>query len=71
VDVTVTVLHLVRTDTAPPAAAVAATDWIVYRTASGGAWRLRAHGHPPLPSGPLDHADLARLVLAADRTVTW
>jgi hypothetical protein len=69
--VDVILLHLVRSDTSPPGAAVAATDWIVYRTAIGGAWRLLAHGHPPLPPGPIDHAALARLVLAADRTVTW
>lgn len=63
------ILHLVRTGAAPTAA-VADTDWIVYRTPDS-AWRLDPHGAPPCPAGPIDHAALATLVLAADRVVTW
>ena len=61
-------LHLARTSP-PPAAALDPGDWIATR--DGGRWRLEPHGAPPLPPGPLDHAGLARLVLAAARTVAW
>lgn len=64
-----TILHLVRAATVPPAA-LADPDWIVYRTPGAG-WRLDPHGAPPRPAGPIDHAALADLVLAADRVVTW
>ena len=62
-------LHLVRTPVEPPAAAVADDDWIVYRQSDR--WHLADRGAPPVPAGPVDHAQLATLVLAADRTVTW
>ena len=62
------ILHLVR-DAAPPAAAVADGDWIVYRDREQ--WRLDAHGAPPLPPGTVDHGQLVQLVLAADRVITW
>jgi hypothetical protein len=61
-------LHLVRAGT-PLAAAIAARDWIVYRDATG--WRLEPHGAPPVPAGPIDHGQLAHLVLTAARTVVW
>jgi hypothetical protein len=61
-------LHLVRT-TPPPPAAIAPTDWVAHRAPTG--WHLATHGDPPLPPGPLDHAGLATLVLAAARTITW
>jgi hypothetical protein len=64
-------LHLVRAPATPPPAAVAETDWIVYRHSDR--WHLADRGAPapPVPAGPIDHAQLAHLVLAADRTVTW
>ena len=61
-------LHLVRT-TPPPPAAIAPADWVAHRDATG--WHLAAHGDPPGSPGPLDHAGLAALVLAAARTITW
>jgi hypothetical protein len=69
VDVTDPILHLIRTADRPPAGAVADGDWIVYRQSDR--WRLDAHGDPPIPTGPVDHAQLAHLVLAAGRTLTW
>ena len=60
-----TVLHLVRA--APPAGAVAERDWVVYLQTM----ELAAHGAPPAPPGPLDHAQLVALLFAADLVITW
>jgi hypothetical protein len=62
-------LHLVRGPATPPPGAVADDDWIVYRQSDH--WRLAARGAPPVSAGPVDHAQLAHLVLAADRAITW
>jgi hypothetical protein len=62
-------LHLVRAPATRPALGVEAGDWIATRTAAG--WTLAPEGAPPAPAGPIDHATLARLVLAADRVLTW
>lgn len=65
------ILHLVRAGAALPAwpALVAEQDWVVDLVAEGP--RLRRHGAPPLPPGPLGFAELHRLIGAADRVVTW
>ena len=66
VDVSRTVLHLVRS-APPPAAVVAARDWVVYLQPM----QLAPHGGPPLAPGPIDHDQLVQLIFAADLVVTW
>lgn len=57
-------LHVVR-DGEP--AVLDERDWVVYLPEM----TLAAHGEPPLPPGPIDHAQLVTLVFAADLVVTW
>lgn len=65
------VLHLVRPGAALPGAAglVDAADWVV--DLDDAAPRLRAHGAPPVPPGPIRFDELHRLLGAAARVVTW
>ena len=57
-------LHVVR---AAEPALLDDGDWVVYLEPM----RLADHGEPPLPPGPIDHAQLVQLVFAADLVVTW
>ena len=57
-------LHLVRRGEPP---ILDDRDWVVYLPDM----RLAEHGAPPLPPGPIDHAQLVRLIVAADLVVTW
>ncbi|MDQ3370926.1 MAG: hypothetical protein M3680_36365, partial [Myxococcota bacterium] len=58
-------LHLVRGATEPPVLDDA--DWVVYLPSM----RLADHGQPPASPGTLTHAQLVRLLFAADLVVTW
>ena len=57
-------LHLVRHGEPP---LLDDRDWVVYL----GDMVLADHGGPPVPPGSIDHAQLVRLIFAADLVVTW
>lgn len=57
-------LHLVRRGSAPVATP---TDWVVDLDTLV----LADRGTPPLPPGPVTHADLLTLIVRADLVVTW
>lgn len=57
-------LHLVRRAAQPVAKP---TDWVVDLDALV----LHDRGTPPLPPGPVTHADLVTLIVRADLVVTW
>ncbi len=57
-------LHLVRRGAQPVAKL---TDWVVDLEALV----LHDRGTPPLPPGPVTHADLVALIVRADLVITW
>ncbi|MBA3398161.1 MAG: hypothetical protein H0T89_36380 [Deltaproteobacteria bacterium] len=63
-------LHLVRTRATAEPAVLDDRDWVVYLNDQRGL-RLAPHGAPPVPAGPIDHAQLVQLLERADLVVTW
>ncbi len=57
-------LHLIRRGATP---VTADADWVVDLDTLV----LADRGTPPLPAGPVTHADLLTLIVRADLVVTW